>query len=128
MRIAALFPHLAGFRVKVVRLDDGQLILAVAARRQTASCPYCRRRSRRVHSRYRRSPSDLPINGLHVALQVQVRRFFCVNPCCPHRTFAERFPTLVADCSIISAWQSVVIPCSRAFALSALRIDRRRAS
>jgi transposase len=96
MRIAALFPHLAGFRVQDVRRGDGRLILTVAARRQTASCPHCRRRSRRIHSRYHRSPSDVPINGLHVALHIYVRRFFCVNPRCPHRTFAERFPTLVA--------------------------------
>ncbi len=96
MRIATLFPHLAGFRVQHAHLSGEQLILAVAARRHTASCPHCRRRSHWIHSRYRRCPSDVPINGLHVTLQVSVRRFFCRNPRCPHRTFAERFPTLVA--------------------------------
>src|SRR5207248_2300486 len=53
-------------------------------------------RSRQIHSRYWRHPRDMPINGLRVTLQVRVRRFFCVNPRCPRRTFAERFPTLLA--------------------------------
>jgi transposase len=95
MRLAALFPHLAGLHIDRAYLCDGQLPLSVSARRRTARCPLCLRRSRRVHSRYRRHPADLPINGLRVTLRVQVRRFFCTNPHCPRRTFAERFPTLV---------------------------------
>jgi transposase len=96
MRLAALFPHLSGLSIQDVRAGDGQLTLTVAARRHTASCPHCRRRSRRIHSQYWRHPRDMPINGLRVTLHLRVRRFFCVNPRCPHRTFAERFPALLA--------------------------------
>ncbi len=96
MRIATLFPHLSGLCFQDVRAHDGQLTLTVAARRHTASCPLCHRRSRRIHSHYWRHPCDMPINGVRVTLQLHVRRFFCVNPRCPRRTFAERFPTLIA--------------------------------
>ena len=96
MRIAALFPHLAGLRVHEMDVSDGHLTLTLAARRHTASCPHCRRRSRRIHSHYWRHPKDMPINGVSVTLQLLVRRFFCINPRCPHRTFAERFHALVA--------------------------------
>jgi len=96
MRIATLFPHFSGLRVHDLHTSDGHLTLMVAARRHTASCPHCHRRSRRIHSHYWRHPSDLPINGMCVTLRLLVRRFFCVNPRCPSRTFAERFPTLVA--------------------------------
>jgi len=96
MRIATLFPHLSGLCIQDIRARDGQLTLTVAARRHTASCPHCRRRSRRIHSHYWRHPRDLPINGLRVTLHLHVRRFFCVNPRCLRRTFAERFPTLLA--------------------------------
>ncbi len=96
MRLTALFPHLAGLHIDRACLCDGQLTVSVFGHRRTARCPLCRRRSRRVHSRYWRHPADLPINGLRVTLRVQVRRFVCTNPRCPRRTFAERFPALVA--------------------------------
>jgi len=96
MPIGTLFPHLSGLHIQQVRASDGQLILTLAARRHTASCPHCHRRSRRIHGSYWRHPRDVPINGFHVTLHLHVRRFFCVNPRCPRRTFAERFPTLIA--------------------------------
>ncbi|WP_407636506.1 hypothetical protein [Deinococcus phoenicis] len=40
----------------------------------------------------------MPWGGLTVRIQLQVRRFRCRN-CCPVRTFAERFPDLVAPCA-----------------------------
>lgn len=96
MRIGTLFPHLSGLHILQIRASDGQLTLTLAARRSTASCPHCHRRSRRIHGSYWRHPRDVPINGLHVTLHLHVRRFCCVNPRCSHRTFAERFPTLIA--------------------------------
>jgi transposase len=68
MRVRALVPHLAGLHVGPVQLCDGQLTLDVSARRRTARCPLCHARCQRVHSRYRRHPEDLPINGLRVTL------------------------------------------------------------
>ena len=96
MRLATLVPQLAGLRLcqVVVRLE--QLFFVVAPTRRTARCPLCGRRSAHVHSRYERSLDDLPIGTRPVRLQLQVRRFRCVNPTCPRRIFAERFPHLTA--------------------------------
>lgn len=58
-------------------------------------CPECGRASRAVHSRYRRQPSDLPSLGRRVRVVLRVRRFYCRNPRCTRRTFAERMPELV---------------------------------
>jgi hypothetical protein len=96
MRIVTLFPPLAGLRVHEIDISDGHLTLTVAARSHTASCPRCRHRSRRIHSHYWRPPSALPINGVSVTLHLLVRRFCCINPRCPRRTFGERFPALIA--------------------------------
>jgi transposase len=96
MRVSGRFPHLSGLHIDRAYLCDGQLTLSVSARRRTARCPLCRRRSRRIHSRYWRRHADLPINGQRVTLRVHMRRFFCPNLCCLRHTFAERFPTLVA--------------------------------
>ena len=64
-----------------------QWLLTTVSR--SACCPYCRMVSRRVHSRYRRTLADLPCGGETICLRVLVRRFFCGNPQCQRRTFAE---------------------------------------
>ena len=58
-------------------------------------CPECGRASRAVHSRYHRHLSDLPSLRRCVAVALRVRRFYCRNPRCIRRTFAERLPELV---------------------------------
>ena len=45
--------------------------------------------------RYRRHAADLPVSGQVVRLDLMVRRFSCSHPCCPRRTFVERFPRLL---------------------------------
>lgn len=96
MRIAILFPHLSGFHLDEIRQSDGQLTLTATAVRKAARCPLCHRRSRRVHSHYQRRVADLPVSGTPVTLLLRVRRFFCRNPRCLRRVFAERLPALVA--------------------------------
>ncbi len=45
-----------------------------------------------VHSTYQREIQDLPIQDKQVILLVDTRKFFCYNPDCLHKTFAERHP------------------------------------
>jgi len=71
------------------------VVVAVRARTTAASCPLCRRQSRRVHSRYVRRLGDLPWQGRVGQLDLQVRRFRCSVPECPRRVFAERLPAVV---------------------------------
>ncbi|NTU84056.1 MAG: ISL3 family transposase [Chloroflexales bacterium] len=58
-------------------------------------CPTCQHHATRVHSRYLRTPRDLPVLTQHVQLRLLVRRFFCDQPACPRRTFAEGLPELL---------------------------------
>ena len=53
-------------------------------------CPYCGSESHRVHSRYLRTISDLSILGRPVVITFEARKFFCDNPCCHKKTFAEQ--------------------------------------
>lgn len=46
--------------------------------------------STRCHGWHIRHPQDLPSDGKSVRLCLKVRRFLCVNPSCPQRTFVER--------------------------------------
>lgn len=68
------------------------LVLLAHSTRLEARCPACSHLSRRVHSRYECTPRDLPVGDRTMQLVSQVRRFFCDDPVCPQRTFAERLP------------------------------------
>lgn len=73
--------------------------LTITARPKTASarCPRCEGVSSRVHSRYTRTLSDLPVAGRRVVITISVRRFRCVDSECRTKVFAERLePDLAA--------------------------------
>ena len=53
-------------------------------------CPYCGHVSRSVHSRYHRTIADLSILGHPVIITFEARKFFCHNPDCRGKTFAEQ--------------------------------------
>ena len=69
--------------------DDGMVIRATSVS-MDAPCPVCGEPAERVHSRPTRTLADLPWAGVTVRLVVRVRKFFCDNPSCPRRIFAER--------------------------------------
>ncbi len=47
-----------------------------------------------MHSRYPRRLADAPLAGQQATIVLRVRRFFCDNPVCPARTFAEQITGL----------------------------------
>jgi len=63
--------------------------------RRAARCPLCRRRSKRVHSRYTRTLADLPCGAAGVILHLHTRRFVCRVRWCRRAIFTERLPLLV---------------------------------
>ena len=84
------FPLPPGLRlVQELGSTPGRLQWLLTTVSRSACCPYCRSVSRRIHSRYRRTLADLPCGGETICLRVLVRRFFCGNPHCQRRTFAE---------------------------------------
>ncbi|MGW4795817.1 transposase family protein [Nonomuraea sp. NPDC004297] len=88
--LAVVFPHLAAVRIERV-YQVGAIVRVKAATTEPKSlCPGCGCESVRVHSRYERCLADLPVAGQEVLLQVRVRRFFCDNPGCGRKTFAEQ--------------------------------------
>lgn len=91
-----LFPHLHDFRLLQISRDGEVIRLECERTTTTASCPLCENLTRRVHSRYQRIVRDLPINGMPVLLILHVRKFYCPEPACPRRIFAERPPQVTA--------------------------------
>ncbi|HEY6542884.1 MAG TPA: ISL3 family transposase [Ktedonobacteraceae bacterium] len=70
------------------------LTITLRSTQPSVACPSCGSQAEHIHSRYRRTLTDLPSSGQPVRLVVQVRRFFCRTATCPRKTFAEPLATL----------------------------------
>jgi transposase len=88
-----------GFAVDEVSSDDAGVVITVRPTSTGSACPECGRVSERVHSRYRRRLTDLPMAGRPVGILVIARRFRCDAVLCGRRIFAERF-----DRDVLAPW------------------------
>jgi transposase len=89
-----LFPSCPDLQLEEITREGQTLLLTVRSSRHTAACPDCAQESVKVHSRYPRTLADVSLMDYAVMLRVQVRRFFCSNPACARKTFAEPFADL----------------------------------
>lgn len=89
LRPADFVPH--GFHVESVADDGAMIVVTVHPTSKTGRCPDCDTVATRVHSRYLRRMSDLPLSGRQVRLVVVARRFRCDAPSCRREIFTERF-------------------------------------
>jgi len=80
---------------EVRAVGRARLVMVLRSACQESRCPVCAQISRRVHSRYLRRLSDLPWEGIPVAIELGVRRFFCCDEECGQRIFTERLPNTV---------------------------------
>ena len=72
-------------------IQNDRIYIYVESNLKEVICPYCKQSSIWVHSRYLRKLQDLPIQGKKVTIVIDNRKFFCKNPDCAHKTFAENF-------------------------------------
>src|SRR3954454_15590865 len=89
LRSSVLVPH--GFDVESAFCDGATTVITVRPTSGTSLCPGCGASSGRIHSRYQRRLTDLPLAGRPVRLVVMARRFRCVTVICGRRIFTERF-------------------------------------
>ncbi len=92
MRLVGLYP-LKGFTLpEIVISSSGKVLLKAVSSSHSAICPYCQTLSQKRHSVYVRKPQALPCSSTPIQLILSVQRYFCENPACTHKTFAERIP------------------------------------
>lgn len=89
-----ILPTDCGCQIQNVIQTTDSVILVVHSTTPTTACPECQFEASRVHSRYQRSPRDLPCFGIQISLQLHVRRFVCDNHRCLRKIFTERLPQL----------------------------------
>jgi hypothetical protein len=85
MSLDPLCPDPATWRIAVIAPEQDRLVLHLQPLRQAVPFPVGDTRSHRMHSRYRRTPWDVPWGRWPVQLVVHARRFFCEAPTCPWR-------------------------------------------
>ena len=90
LRRSSLVP--SGFVVESACYEADRAVFTVRASSGFGLCPSCGTISRRVHSRYRRRVTDLPLSGRIVRLVMIARRFRCDAVLCGRQIFTERFP------------------------------------
>ena len=86
----------AGKRITSWAEDSSGLTVEAESTVRGAACPRCSKRSCRLHGHYRRGLADSATFGLPVRLDVEIRRFKCINRRCAQRTFSERIDCLAA--------------------------------
>jgi transposase len=96
MPLEPLCPHPATWRIGTIAPEQDRIVLHLEPMRTTVACPVCGTSSRRIHSRYRRRPWDVPWGRWPVQLIVHARRFFCDAPGCLRRIFTEPFPQVLS--------------------------------
>jgi len=80
-----------GFVVESAYYEGDKAVIEIRASGSVGLCPLCGTVSRRVHSRYRRRVTDLPLSGRIVQLLVVARRFRCDAVLCGRQIVTERF-------------------------------------
>jgi transposase len=95
MPTTPLFPLPEGLEVTSISDTPEGLLVGVTSHRTSSPCPQCSMPSSAIHSSYRRHPRDLPCIGRPLRLVFTVRKFFCRNPGCSRKVFAERLPDFI---------------------------------
>lgn len=73
---------------------ENEIIYIYAEASEESVCPYCGKKSKKLHSRYERSFQDLPIQNRKVIIILENKKYFCCNPNCNHKTFAPKYDFL----------------------------------
>jgi transposase len=95
MPTTPLFPLPEGLELTAISQTSEELLVHVTSHRSSSPCPQCATPSSAIHSAYHRHPRDLPCVGRPIRLVFTVRKFFCRNPACSRKVFAERLPDFI---------------------------------
>lgn len=83
------------FELHYLVVGETEIKVGVESNARSARCPKCQRESTKLHSHYLQYPRDVAWATWPVVVELRVKRFFCHNPTCSKRTFAETFPDFV---------------------------------
>lgn len=79
------------------KVKTDKIIMEIHSIKETVTCPFCGCTSSRVHSRYQREIQDISLLDKQMILLLDVRKMFCDNNECDHKTFSERFDFIASN-------------------------------
>lgn len=86
-----ILPNNVRIKVCSLRFHSRSLLINGSTCQSGSYCPLCYKKSVRIHSKYNRELSDLPVSGSTVRIKLVARKYFCDNYSCPRKIFTERF-------------------------------------
>ncbi len=98
MDLSICLPTPSILQIDDISVQENVVVFQVSTTQLEVACPSCEQVSEKIHSRYTRTLTDLPMSGLAVRLICQVRKFFCLHNDCSQKIFVERL-TGLADVS-----------------------------
>ncbi len=90
--------QLIGMPVLIVNnIDYSCSIVKIYAsiKAKRSKCPICEKYSNKVHDRYTRTISDLPVFQNKTTIILKTRKFKCQNPQCNRKVFSEQTPYIL---------------------------------
>src|SRR5437764_720 len=102
MERSPFLPLPEGMVIGQVEIAEAQLTVEVISTQPFVRCPSCGSPSDHIHCQYQRTVHDVPCGGRRVVLRLCVRKFFCREPSCQRKVFAERLPDLVQPWARVS--------------------------
>ena len=96
--LSHLLPNRTDIQLENCLIEEAQatIKLIMSSIQTIVKCPVCGFATHRIHSRYERTLADLPWADYSITLQLQVRKFFCINTLCKRRIFTERLASVTA--------------------------------
>lgn len=93
-----LLPNSTSLQLESWLLDQttAHIALSVSSTQVVVQCPVCAHPTHRIHSHYERTLAELPWADYCITLQLNVRKFFCINILCKRRIFTERLAGVAA--------------------------------
>jgi Transposase and inactivated derivatives len=89
-----LLPPLPSLKMDSIQQEGQQILITLVSTRERDQCPTCQIHSQAGHGWYTRRIHSLPCSGRAVMFLIRARRFRCLNPACPRKTFREDLSAL----------------------------------
>ena len=83
-----------GYLLKNILQLGSCICFQLHSRYKQRPCPVCGTMSSHRHSTYTRSLQDMPLCGHPVTLELTMHKYYCQEPSCRRKIFAERIPDL----------------------------------
>lgn len=104
-----LFPE---WEITSFKAEGNSLKLNASSSNLEGACPDCDVVSKRIHSYYKREPRDLPISQWAIEIELNTKRFRCLNKQCERKTFAEDYgeflPRYAHRCKRLKEKQQII--------------------